>query len=607
MFSFLAGVFLLQATYVDLYNDGQRLLDLGKPREAEVQLRESLSQNPGHAPSYKALGEAYAKLNMIHEAIGQYMKAVEISPNDMQARRRLAELYAWSGNHDKSIVTYRDALEMDPENLPLKNGLATVLRWSHRYDEAERLYSDVLAGEPENHEALKGLAKTYSMLGDFPSSIAVFSKALASYPDDAELHKELGTVYAWQKDYTKGIEHIKKAVDLSPSYAEAFRTMGDVYSWMKAYDLSAEAYKKAAALEPDNLENHLSLARLYRQMEKKDMAENAVKAALRINPSDAHALDMLREIRGGDSIVLADRIGDIVESAAFLFVLVALIVAYRRRRRVILRRHKLYLYFVSLVLPGLFVLALVSFLYKSSFEGFMDYALIEDIVEAVLFLTLGASLMALLWTERRSRDLASTVVLAIGAHPDDIELGCAGFIMKAKDSGAKVYGLTITRGEKGAVNAGQRADEIKKASRFMELDDYWVLEFPDTMLSGSVSPVKDAIEAKVKETGATLVLTHTPIDIHSDHQAVFEATKVAARNVSILCYEDVSTPREFVPNYFVDISPYVEDKLKLVSFHRTQGAKTYMDPEVIKGRAAHRGLQANVQYAGAYQTYKLLK
>ena len=119
--------------------------------------------------------------------------------------------------------------------------------------------------------------------------------------------------------------------------------------------------------------------------------------------------------------------------------------------------------------------------------------------------------------------------------------------------------------------------------------------------------MKDEMEKMIKEIGATLVLTHSQIDIHTDHQAVFEATKVAARNISVLCYEDVSTPREFVPNYFVDIGSYIDDKMRLVSFHRTQNDKNYMDPEVIRGRAAHKGIQGGVQFAEAYRIYKLLQ
>ncbi|HAO93693.1 MAG: hypothetical protein A2X99_06350 [Deltaproteobacteria bacterium GWB2_55_19] len=607
MLSILLAGFLLQATYIDLFNEGHRLLDQGNPREAEAVLKESASMNPGYAPAYKELAEAYVGLKRLPEAIEQYQKAVQLSPKDMRARARLAELFSWSGNHDKAIVIYRDALEADPENPVLLNGLATVLRWSHRYDEAERLYREVLTTEPENHEALKGLGKTFSMTGDFTSAVSVFQKAISIYPEDSELRKELGTVLAWQKDFKSAVVEVKKSIELAPNYTEAHRTLGDIYLWMRSYNESLSAYKKATDLEPDNIENHLLLSRLHREMGDKHAAEESIKAALRIDPASANALELLRELRGGDSRIIVNRIGDIVELAAFAFVFILLFFTYRTRRRMLLRRHKVYKYFITIALPALVTMTLLAFAGKFTFLEWVDANLIEDVTEAVLFVTLGSSLMALLWTERRVHDFTNMTILAVGAHPDDIELGCGGFIMKAKDSGAKVYGLTMTRGEKGAEKSGVREGELRKAALFMELDGVSVMEFPDTGLKDAVPQMKEEMEKMIRETGATLVLTHSQIDIHTDHQAVFEATKVAARNISVLCYEDVSTPREFVPNYFVDIGSYIEDKMKLVSLHRTQNEKNYMDPEVIKGRAAHRGIQGGVQFAEAYRIYKLLQ
>jgi LmbE family N-acetylglucosaminyl deacetylase len=142
----------------------------------------------------------------------------------------------------------------------------------------------------------------------------------------------------------------------------------------------------------------------------------------------------------------------------------------------------------------------------------------------------------------------------------------------------------------------------------MRLDGYWVLDFPDTRLQECVTRMKEAIEARLADLGATTVLTHTDIDIHGDHRAVYAATREAARDVPVvLSYEDVSTPNEFVPNYYVDITDYVEDELKLVSFHRTQAHREYMDPEVIKGRAAHRGLQSGVTYAEAFRAHRIIQ
>lgn len=605
MISLLFGAFLLQASYVDLYEKGHTLVELGKYKEAEVVLKEASAMNPKYAPALAELARAYVRLKRFPEALDLYKKLVAMNPSDMTDRGHLAELYAWMGDHDKSIVTYKDALEIDPTNPFLMNGLAKVMRWNSRYDEAERLYREVLAEQPGNPQALKGLAMTQAMDGELTSSAQTIRKAIEIYPDDPELHKELGTVLGWNKSFIEAIGSLDRAIELSPGYVAAWRTKGDVYLWMKSYKQAAQAYEKAKEIDPDNVEDYLQLAKIHYLAGDIANAENDLKGALRIDPANFQALERLQQFRGGADFRLVEKAGNVVEIAAFVFVFLLIAQAYRSKRRILVRRHKLYYYFISFILPALVLIALMAFAGRRFFSGWIDMAVVEDITEAVLFIGLGVSFMALLWIEHRTHDFASKTVLVVGAHPDDIELGCGGFIVKMKDSGAKVYGLTMTKGERGTNYNGKRTDEIARCARFMELDGFWVCDFPDTELETAVSSMKDVIEEKLRETGATEVVTHTGLDIHGDHRAVFEATKVAARSLSILCYEDVSTPGEFVPNYFVDISGYIEDKLKLISFHKTQGKKAYMDPEIIKGRAAHRGLQSGVQYAEAFMIHKL--
>jgi LmbE family N-acetylglucosaminyl deacetylase len=103
------------------------------------------------------------------------------------------------------------------------------------------------------------------------------------------------------------------------------------------------------------------------------------------------------------------------------------------------------------------------------------------------------------------------------------------------------------------------------------------------------------------------VITHSFRETHGDHVAVFEAAKEAARRASLLCFETVSTPQEFVPNFFVDVTPYLARKLQAIGVHRSQGEKLYMDPEMVRGRAAHRGLQVGLPYAEAFWVYRWLR
>jgi LmbE family N-acetylglucosaminyl deacetylase len=219
----------------------------------------------------------------------------------------------------------------------------------------------------------------------------------------------------------------------------------------------------------------------------------------------------------------------------------------------------------------------------------------------------GVAFLAAVRVQPRVPELAGQIVLAIGAHPDDIELGTAGFLLKLKDSGARVHGLTLTRGEKGG-DPERRAQEAARALAFVGLDSYRILDLPDTRLGENVPAARAAIEERIRELGATLVLTHAANDVHGDHRAAHEATREAARAVpTVLAYEDVSTPGAFEANFFVDVTGYIDDHLRAIAFHRSQGHRSYMEPEVIRGRAAHRGLQIGASFAMAFRTVNLVR
>jgi LmbE family N-acetylglucosaminyl deacetylase len=203
------------------------------------------------------------------------------------------------------------------------------------------------------------------------------------------------------------------------------------------------------------------------------------------------------------------------------------------------------------------------------------------------------------------------VILTIGAHPDDIELGCGGTIAKFKNEGSKVYGIILSSGEEGIRDTKgkeKRKKEAYQVAKYLNFDHLWIYEFKDTELEKNIPQMVKKIENRIKELNPDIVFTHSPQDIHQDHRAVFEATKIASReNVSLLCYEDVRTTQDFVPNFFVDIEEYIDDKLKLVKIYKSQRKKQYMDRESIRGRAAHRGLQAGVKYAEAFYVYKIVE
>ena len=603
----LALLAVVLPTAAPAQQQGLEPLQQGKLEETEAHLTRKAAASPGHVPTLEALAHHYARARRFPEAIRAYERILALSPQDVGAKAHLAQLSSWTGDLDRAIVLYREAAAQAPGDLGLKSDLGDVLRWARRYEDAARLYQEVLARAPDHHEAIKGLAKVQLLTGDAAAAARLLDRALSLHPNDAELHKDRGRVFVHDGDLGRAAAALERATTLAPNDTESFRLLGEVFFRGHDYARAVDAYRRASTLEPGQTEINVMLARSYLSLGKAAQAREQVELALRHHPLDPAANELAAALKREARLGPARTAGELAELAAYALAL-AVVYAVARRMRRVLRRTPAYYYFALYVVPAFLLVNVVAHFVKPWLSPWVDPALFLAVTKAVLFLGGGIAFAVAVRAERRSLDLADQVVLAIGAHPDDIELGAGGFLLKLKASGARVYALTLTRGEKGTDAKGDREGEAARAARFLGLDGFWVLDLPDAGLGEQVSAVKAAIEEKIRELLPTLVLTHTEVDVHGDHRAVHAATREAARHVpTVLCYEDVSTAREFSPNYYVDITSYIDEHLKAVSFHRTQEHRTYMDPEVLKGRAAHRGMQVGVAYAQAFKALHLVR
>jgi N-acetylglucosamine malate deacetylase 1 len=115
--------------------------------------------------------------------------------------------------------------------------------------------------------------------------------------------------------------------------------------------------------------------------------------------------------------------------------------------------------------------------------------------------------------------MSSLDVLAIGAHPDDVELGCGGTILRLTDAGRRVGVLDLTAGEKGSRGTVEtRAAEAEKAAKLAGLACRETLAFPDTELVASME-LRKAIVAAIRRHRPKVVLAPMPGDLHPDHAA----------------------------------------------------------------------------------------
>lgn len=200
-------------------------------------------------------------------------------------------------------------------------------------------------------------------------------------------------------------------------------------------------------------------------------------------------------------------------------------------------------------------------------------------------------------------------ILALGAHPDDIEYGCGGTFIKLARKGEKIYYLVLTKGEFGG-DPDIRRREQEKAARLLGAKKIFWGGFTDTELPNE-RVIITYIDAVIKKVNPEEIYVNYIDDIHQDHRALAACTLAASRYIKkVLFYEDY-TSNNFEPDIFVDIEDVLEDKKKLIQVFSSQVAKAYPTKldmvESVNAIANFRGFQGKVKYAEGFKAFRFLR
>ncbi len=199
-------------------------------------------------------------------------------------------------------------------------------------------------------------------------------------------------------------------------------------------------------------------------------------------------------------------------------------------------------------------------------------------------------------------------ILAIGAHPDDIELGCGGLLLKAsRQNHHNIFMYTLTRGGASG-DPEERTRELIYSAKYIGAKRLWIDNFEDTKLSLS-SDLINHIEFFIKKADPDIVLTHSLGDTHHDHRAIAASTLEAGRFVpNILAYE-IPVTRDFKPQVYYDISDVIDGKIELINIFWSQRSKSFLKSNAIRGLAQYRALQSrfdnSVTCVEAFEVLKL--
>ena len=217
-------------------------------------------------------------------------------------------------------------------------------------------------------------------------------------------------------------------------------------------------------------------------------------------------------------------------------------------------------------------------------------------------------------------------VLVVSPHPDDETLGACGTILKYKKEGKKIYWLNITdiKEEYGYDKSSveKRTKEISKVKELYNFDGFYNLRLNPTRLDEyGKSYIIGLISDVIKDLKPNTIILPYENDVHSDHRIVYECvfscTKVFRYPYikKVMCMEIISesdfasSQNGFIPNYFVDITDFIEDKMEIINIYESElGNHPFpRSLESLKALAILRGISCGVRYAEAFKLIKFIE
>ena len=189
-------------------------------------------------------------------------------------------------------------------------------------------------------------------------------------------------------------------------------------------------------------------------------------------------------------------------------------------------------------------------------------------------------------------------ILALGAHPDDIEIGCGGTLLRYAEEGASIFHYIATVGEKGG-DPVVRQREAARAAEMIGVERLFWGNFVDCEITNGhqlISSVEEVVHEVKPDRD----------DTHQDHRALAVAVQSAARRVPYFLFYESPTTLNFIPTVYCNIESTITRKIELLECHFSQVARTNIEgmpiTDIARAAAIRRGIEVYRRYAEGFKT-----
>lgn len=218
-------------------------------------------------------------------------------------------------------------------------------------------------------------------------------------------------------------------------------------------------------------------------------------------------------------------------------------------------------------------------------------------------------------------------VIIISAHPDDEVIGAGGTILKHKKNGDEIYWLITTNVFENQGFSKERVEsrqeEIRIVAEKLGVKKTFILDYPTMSLSTeSLIEMVPKVSKVFSEVEPEIIYCLNRSDAHSDHRITFDAVVACTKSFrypyvkQVLMYECISETefapnlpeKVFMPNYYVDISNFLTEKLEIMKTYESEIGEHPFPRSLrnMEALAVFRGASVGVEYAEAFQLVKFI-
>jgi len=198
-------------------------------------------------------------------------------------------------------------------------------------------------------------------------------------------------------------------------------------------------------------------------------------------------------------------------------------------------------------------------------------------------------------------------IVFIGAHPDDIEIGCGALIAHIA-SKTEIKCITLSDNQKNPLLKNVVSEHYRSMSILgIKQDNVIVGQFETRRFPQARQEILEYMIKLNQDFHPDIVFVHTKADIHQDHATVTSEGLRAFRGTTVLGFDVIRSSYGFFPNFLVEVDEEdVNKKIAALGEYHTYDSKYYFDPDVTRATLIRHGALAERKYAEGFDILRII-